>query len=847
MSIGNLSKRKGGFGAGYIYNFKGTVGTFSKLPLDPDFGDIYKISSTGQMVIWDGNDWSDLTGLRGEKGEKGDPGEPFEDLGLLDEESLWPVLDWLFEDGLYKYTEAGDGGTKTTYVFVNGNDTQGGGCRQTFLSSDGSIKYRICPYKEDVWHDFVPYVTDEDLEDALSQKADKKTSGGGFVGGNGAFASSGGAAGNGAIAGEGFSGGYNAKAATMEGYSQRYIDAIQLGTGTNQNEKTLQVYNYQLLDANGKIPAGRLPDGSGLNYKGEANSFSDLPQSPSEGDVYQLKMGGIFCNSTHSDLLTGSFDEYFDDVYGDGSVYNFQNGIDNHPELSVYFTNPSSPLSYIYTSRGEYLCDTTYDQPGGHSKDFYAPIMTGEDTVAFYLSPVDTAIFYTVGDLGLVFYHDGGWYPVSDVGWIKIGYYTKEEVDENISAVDLWGGNVTDVEDLPASPAPGTYCYVENNISNGVKYTGIAENLFNVLSNEYPNEILPLGPIKFTVEESYVKPREDGLSDGYVCIYDANGVYVGELDYNPTFLPMYIRGEKLGISDENDTVTFYLGIYDGESFPERVYDFCAGSLIVWDGNVWHTVPTKDSVEKIPAARLPMDILAPYFERTGSEVSCYPVDGGVFDVVSHVTLKQDEGTPSFENPLPISGFDSITLTANGTEFSVNLGQTVYGGTFDWNSGTLTVTYTKEVLDGTRAYSRHSSWDSTDTYCFYVRLKKVGKRPIYESGVCDKLSNIGSDSNKEGFLSTNDRTLLYIKISKEKLLNEPTGDNLKAYLSENPIEFCYDIEPAEIVSLTPQEISVLSGENVFSSDCGETTVKCNEQVTAVINRLSERIAQLEAAGN
>lgn len=509
MSIGNLSKRKGGFGAGYIYNFKGTVGTFSKLPLDPDFGDIYKISSTGQMVIWDGNDWSDLTGLRGEKGEKGDPGEPFEDLGLLDEESLWPVLDWLFEDGLYKYTEAGDGGTKTTYVFVNGNDTQGGGCRQTFLSSDGSIKYRICPYKEDVWHDFVPYVTDEDLEDALSQKADKKTSGGGFVGGNGASASSGGAAGNGAsseaggavgnmadtddgfaggnhskadngggaaganaktnaggavglgamaynyggavgngaIAGEGFSGGYNAKAATMEGYSQRYIDAIQLGTGTNQNEKTLQVYNYQLLDANGKIPAGRLPDGSGLNYKGEANSFSDLPQSPSEGDVYQLKMGGIFCNSTHSGLITGNFSDFFEDLFGDGEYFNAY-PLYTNTSYSGYFSAAddaaSYHITYIYDRFGKYIYSMAGDTASGWAKSDFAPLMTGDDTVAFYIAPAQTT-FYTVGDLGLVFYHNGKWFPVSDAGWIKQELGDIESALDGILAIQntlIGGGSV---------------------------------------------------------------------------------------------------------------------------------------------------------------------------------------------------------------------------------------------------------------------------------------------------------------------------------------------------------------------------------------------------------------------
>lgn len=36
------------------------------------------------------------------------------------------------------------------------------------------------------------------------------------------------------------------------------IDAIQLGTGTNHAARTLQVYNYQLMDANGYVPNERL-------------------------------------------------------------------------------------------------------------------------------------------------------------------------------------------------------------------------------------------------------------------------------------------------------------------------------------------------------------------------------------------------------------------------------------------------------------------------------------------------------------------------------------------------------------------------------------------------------------
>lgn len=103
----------------------------------------------------------------------------------------------------------------------------------------------------------------------LNKKADKSNGIGGFYGGENASAIQGGAIGDnaktimggsvgrGAVSGNGFSGGANAKVA--ETSASVWIDAIQLGTGTNNTEKTLQVYDYQLMDANGHIPNDRMP------------------------------------------------------------------------------------------------------------------------------------------------------------------------------------------------------------------------------------------------------------------------------------------------------------------------------------------------------------------------------------------------------------------------------------------------------------------------------------------------------------------------------------------------------------------------------------------------------------
>jgi len=67
-------------------------------------------------------------------------------------------------------------------------------------------------------------------------------------------ATTGGAIGEGARATSGFSGGADARGT---------VDAIQLGTGINSTPNTLQIYNHRLMNADGKIPMERLPNGIG--------------------------------------------------------------------------------------------------------------------------------------------------------------------------------------------------------------------------------------------------------------------------------------------------------------------------------------------------------------------------------------------------------------------------------------------------------------------------------------------------------------------------------------------------------------------------------------------------------
>lgn len=100
-----------------------------------------------------------------------------------------------------------------------------------------------------------------------------KNTSGGFAAGHNSEATSGGAVGKYAIAGAGFAGGYAAETISPSGP----VDAIQLGSGNNMNEGTMQVYSYKLLDEKGNIPPERLENSQlikryGVGFSGGANS-----------------------------------------------------------------------------------------------------------------------------------------------------------------------------------------------------------------------------------------------------------------------------------------------------------------------------------------------------------------------------------------------------------------------------------------------------------------------------------------------------------------------------------------------------------------------------------------------
>lgn len=184
---------------------------------------------------------------------------------------------------------------------------------------------------------------------------------GGAVGSGARVSNYGGAVGLNTWAGAGFSGGANAKAAAQEGFTTRYIDAVQLGTGTNSAPKTLQVYAYQLLDALGKIPAERLNGMliQDLGYLDLDTNYYTVLDSLTQTGIYRFKSGTVYQASS------GFF------IVANGNDYSTEGDIVQFELSSAGMAYRSIPYPYDstveWTYFNKFVADDQRNKPRGYA------------------------------------------------------------------------------------------------------------------------------------------------------------------------------------------------------------------------------------------------------------------------------------------------------------------------------------------------------------------------------------------------------------------------------------------------------------------------------------------------
>lgn len=231
-----------------------------------------------------------------------------------------------------------------------------------------------------------------------------------------------------------------------------------------------------------------------------------------------------------------------------------------------------------------------------------------------------------------------------------------------------------------------------------------------------------------------------------------------------------------------------------------------------------------------------------FTETGNTVTCYPVEGSPLYVVSDITAVQEgEGDPSPENIRPISGWDGANLVRSGQTYTADFPDTVYGGTLDWATGVLTVTWQQfQITDSTRLVEVES-WSRPEENTIAVAILSTG----HKAGN----NNIAFNKLKYGSISSGFAPWIYSgNVAGSEIYARVPGTTLeeaKQNMISQSIVGITEISTPYTIQLTPAQILAISGTNTVYCDTGDVTVAGYEDPRHTVAQLTSRIAALESA--
>lgn len=155
--------------------------------------------------------------------------------------------------------------------------------------------------------------------------------------------------------------------------------------------------------------------------------------------------------------------------------------------------------------------------------------------------------------------------------------------------------------------------------------------------------------------------------------------------------------------------------------------------------------------------------------------------------------------------------------DGQSATIQLGQTVYGGTVDVTTGTMTVDRAERTFDGTENYN--------DNYFPII----VCTTPLSPIGNYSKRNEVISNFTKYpnvGFASLVANSVQFGRT--DTIWNVSNGAEFKSKVAElytngTPLTVCYPLATPQTIQLTPAQLSTLHGQNNVWSDADSVSVE------------------------
>ena len=175
---------------------------------------------------------------------------------------------------------------------------------------------------------------------------------------------------------------------------------------------------------------------------------------------------------------------------------------------------------------------------------------------------------------------------------------------------------------------------------------------------------------------------------------------------------------------------------------------------------------------------------------------------------------------------------------GQTYTTSLGQTVYGGSLDLVTGVLTVdtvsksigsfNWTDRISNQNRVYATVTSMFGEDNRPYYypteAEMLADGKNR------CDKMpvENTSQTATRPSVTIGVVNGYFYIN-GVTHISGVTNKTTLNTWLDNNPLQVTYKLATPQTIQLTSQQISLLQGTNIFSSDVSDVAIIITEGTT------------------
>jgi hypothetical protein len=212
----------------------------------------------------------------------------------------------------------------------------------------------------------------------------------------------------------------------------------------------------------------------------------------------------------------------------------------------------------------------------------------------------------------------------------------------------------------------------------------------------------------------------------------------------------------------------------------------------------------------------------------------PFSGLVSDIVA---AQEGSGEPSPENVRPINGFTEMNLHLNNKVITVSFESagTVYGGTLDVLTGTLTVDRVCKTLTGTGIQARGGATTAAGNYRFYctAATSEGILLPPNAQTAADVLCSVAvaiphGDSSLYGVSVNRADSRIYLHIQE---CGQMTLVEFRTWVDSHAVQVLYRLAEPITYQLAPQQISSFPGHNTIWSDTGDVTVEYGSFVQAM----------------